>query len=193
MRRGFYNGFASVRSVRRRVHRVGEIPTAEAEVGPLAAEEPDRQQAGEQLRQRHGQPHAVHLQQPGQQKQPQQQEAEGAGKRDNGGGAPIGQGGKEGGGEDIYPGEEESGGEPAEAVQGDGVHLGAGRGEDPHHHPGQGQGHHQNSHRRNQDKPQAVAENTPHPVIPPRPRLKLNTGATPMEKPIYRATRRNWA
>ena len=47
----------------------GEIPTAEAEVGPLAAEEPDRQQAGEQLRQRHGQPHAVHLQQPGQQKQ----------------------------------------------------------------------------------------------------------------------------
>ena len=109
----------------------GEIPTAEAEVGPLAAEEPDRQQAGEQLRQRHGQPHAVHLQQPGQQKQPQQQEAEGAGKRDNGGGAPIGQGGKEGGGEDIYPGEEESGGEPAEAVQGDGVHLGAGRGEDP--------------------------------------------------------------
>ena len=53
----------------------GEIPTAEAEVGPLAAEEPDRQQAGEQLRQRHGQPHAVHLQQPGQQKQPQQQEA----------------------------------------------------------------------------------------------------------------------
>lgn len=95
----------------------GEVPTAEAKSGPLAAEEPDRQQAGEQLRQRHGQPHAVHLQHPGQQKQPQQQEAEGAGKRDNGGGAPIGQGGKEGGGEDIYPGEEESGGEPSKAVQ----------------------------------------------------------------------------
>ena len=73
----------------------GEVPTAEAKSGPLAAEEPDRQQAGEQLRQRHGQPHAVHLQHPGQQKQPQQQEAEGAGKRDNGGGAPIGQGGEE--------------------------------------------------------------------------------------------------
>ena len=32
----------------------GEVPTAEAKGGPLAAEEPDRQQAGEQLRQRHG-------------------------------------------------------------------------------------------------------------------------------------------
>ena len=87
---------------------------------PLAPEEEQGQQEGEDLRRGNGPPDAVHIQQ-------QRQDQHGAGlehhspqEGDNGGGEAVVEGRKEGGGEDVEARQQEGEGEEPEGVGGEG-------------------------------------------------------------------------